>query len=434
MSTIVVFNVHHAGHLAPLDALVKQFIQVGQDVAYFVPAPAVGHVRALGASPRYYLDDPHWDFDQAAVEVALSLGASPDSIVGLPSQVMLVTLALLEFCTAALKEIKPSLVVYDAACAWARLAAQAAQIPAVSSCSSAIFSRERAHQYFQCYLDSPKTAGLFQAAAARLVELHGVQYDPRHVYCNYESAYGATLVWSVPELNPRSEDHHARYVGPSLALTAPAHDFPLERLKEQATRRALVLYSMGTVVGNYLNLTPLHRAVAEAFSRAPDILLVMSVGKGMEALLEDWERPPGVEIFEFVPQLCILEVARAFVTHGGNNSFNEALLCAVPLLVCPLIGDQFINGDIVRAHGLGRVIAQPGSIPPTDPRLRSGPGSAPRSDAELVLTETRALLTDASLKPRLNVLREALLAQQRASSIGLVSELLDYAKKSAARA
>ena len=48
-----------------------------------------------------------------------------------------------------------------------------------------------------------------------------------------------------------------------------------------------------------------------------------------------------------------------FVTHGGQNSFTEALAHGAPLVVCPGFGDQETNGRKAVALGVGLQVARP---------------------------------------------------------------------------
>lgn len=39
--------------------------------------------------------------------------------------------------------------------------------------------------------------------------------------------------------------------------------------------------------------------------------------------------------------------------HGGNNGLHEALYHGVPLIVVPILADQFDSGTRVRERGMG---------------------------------------------------------------------------------
>jgi len=53
------------------------------------------------------------------------------------------------------------------------------------------------------------------------------------------------------------------------------------------------------------------------------------------------------------PQLEILKVADAFITHGGANSMMESIHSRVPMLVLPWFSDQYDNAKMVTKQGVG---------------------------------------------------------------------------------
>jgi len=92
----------------------------------------------------------------------------------------------------------------------------------------------------------------------------------------------------------------------------------------------------------------------EAVARDPGMLAVVSMGPHMaEALAALPEPPSNVVVRESVPQVDLLPLCDAFVTHGGANSMHEALSFGVPLCVVPIFGDQPTNADTVARIGAG---------------------------------------------------------------------------------
>ena len=81
------------------------------------------------------------------------------------------------------------------------------------------------------------------------------------------------------------------------------------------------------------------------------------------ACSENWllKLPPNFMACGVVPQLDVLPLCDAFLTHGGMGSVMEALLHRVPLAVIPVFGDQIWNADRAGAAGLGRDSALPGA-------------------------------------------------------------------------
>ena len=69
----------------------------------------------------------------------------------------------------------------------------------------------------------------------------------------------------------------------------------------------------------------------------------MSIGKYFD-IKDLGDLPENILAFNFVPQLQILKIADIFITHGGINSINEAILLNnLPIIVIPQEIDQFDN-------------------------------------------------------------------------------------------
>ena len=55
-----------------------------------------------------------------------------------------------------------------------------------------------------------------------------------------------------------------------------------------------------------------------------------------------------------LPQVDLLRLGvELFLTHGGQNSFMEALSQGCPLVVCPGFADQPVNAAKAEALGIG---------------------------------------------------------------------------------
>ena len=67
------------------------------------------------------------------------------------------------------------------------------------------------------------------------------------------------------------------------------------------------------------------------------------------------ELPDNVVISSWFKQTAVLPHVDVFITHGGNNSFNEALYFGVPPLVMPFVWDGHDNAQRVNdtTHGIG---------------------------------------------------------------------------------
>merc|ERR1719277_1777681 len=100
----------------------------------------------------------------------------------------------------------------------------------------------------------------------------------------------------------------------------------------------------------------------EAFGAAESAagpLIVLSAGPH-PASLEGLEVPPNAICRKSVPQADVLSAGvDVFLTHGGQNSFMEALSNATPLVVCPGDFDQPINARKAVAIGVGLKVDRP---------------------------------------------------------------------------
>ena len=140
----------------------------------------------------------------------------------------------------------------------------------------------------------------------------------------------------------------------------------------RAAGRRVVLASMGTVAtgdhptlgwrgtpraGGGLTGAALCRAawggMFDAVGGDDETLLVVVLGPQKDPL-GDLPLPPNAVCAPNVPLVDILRAGvAAFLTHGGQNSFMEALSQETPLLVCPTAGDQFDNARLAARLGIG---------------------------------------------------------------------------------
>eukprot|EP00928_Gymnodinium_smaydae_P043607 TRINITY_DN2917_c0_g4_i1.p1 TRINITY_DN2917_c0_g4~~TRINITY_DN2917_c0_g4_i1.p1 ORF type:complete len:584 (-),score=60.85 TRINITY_DN2917_c0_g4_i1:210-1823(-) len=88
-------------------------------------------------------------------------------------------------------------------------------------------------------------------------------------------------------------------------------------------------------------------------------LLLVALGPQSDAL-EGLETPPNALCLPVMPQVDILNAGvDVFLTHGGQNSFMEALAVGVPVVVCPGFGDQPVNARKADSIGVGKYVERP---------------------------------------------------------------------------
>merc|ERR1711933_703155 len=87
--------------------------------------------------------------------------------------------------------------------------------------------------------------------------------------------------------------------------------------------------------------------------------IILALGPQPNALGEI-APPPNAICAAAVPQLDLLKAGvDIFLTHGGQNSFTEALANKTPVVVCPGFGDQPLNAQKAVNMGVGLKVDRP---------------------------------------------------------------------------
>ncbi|PIO72251.1 glycosyltransferase family 28 protein [Teladorsagia circumcincta] len=115
-----------------------------------------------------------------------------------------------------------------------------------------------------------------------------------------------------------------------------------------------VVLSFGSVAVAYRMPMEWKMVFLESFKRFPNYqFLVRYESDDIKGNLSS-----NVHLFKWFPQTDILNhpKTKALITHGGYNSFQEAILTGVPLITIPLFGDQPKNARLAEHHGFGIVL------------------------------------------------------------------------------
>jgi len=188
----------------------------------------------------------------------------------------------------------------------------------------------------------------------------------------------------VHEFNAEGEE--VEHIKQSLDHVEEQVDSPMSLLKAaKSMGRPVVYVSMGTVItgdsqdwgwngrvrsgGDLKGLTgrELCRAAwggaFDAFGSqtAEDgPLLLVSLGPQPDALGEGLEAPANSCCLPVMPQVDLLKAGvDVFLTHGGQNSFTEALVTSTPVVVCPCFADQHKNAARAEKLGVGHHVFRP---------------------------------------------------------------------------
>ncbi|XP_049337951.1 UDP glucuronosyltransferase 5 family, polypeptide G1 [Astyanax mexicanus] len=149
---------------------------------------------------------------------------------------------------------------------------------------------------------------------------------------------------------PRPSMPNFVYIGGFQCRQAQAISAELEDFVQSSGEHGVVVMSFGVMVTALPK--EITEAIASAFARLPQKVIWRYMGErpsslGNNTLLLDW-----------LPQNDLLghPKTRAFVSHGGTNGIYEAIYHGVPVLLLPLLFDQFDNAIRLEVRGAARVL------------------------------------------------------------------------------
>lgn len=346
MATLTFLNLPAHGHINPTLPVVAELVRRGERVLYYATEPFRAAIEQTGATFRDY--GAGYAFD-------------PTQALGGPFGLMARSIESAELMLPALladaERDQPDFLLLDSMCVWGNLLQQRLRVPAITSCSTFAFNN-KVFQGMRQMGGPQQPVGVFLGGLPRFLRYLQVARRVDKRWGTRSPGMGGffinrqalNLVFTSREFQPQAESFDAsyRFVGPSIAERHETSDFPFGALGSGP----LIYISMGTV---FNALPDFYRHCFEAFAGSP-YQVVLSLGKNTapESL---GTPPPNVLVRSYVPQLEILERASLFITHGGMNSVNEALLAHVPMIVIPQAGDQYMVAGRVAQLGAGIALA-----------------------------------------------------------------------------
>jgi MGT family glycosyltransferase len=229
----------------------------------------------------------------------------------------------------------------------------------------------------------------------------------------------AQMVVRMPELVllPRAlelpgiaGEPHLHYIGTGIDLARSAEPFPWEAVD---TARSLVFCSLGSHAEiAAATARRFFHAVVGAAADDPQRQFILAVGRAFDPA-ELGSVPGNLYLSQWVPQLEVLRRADLMVTHGGAGTAKECVLMGVPMVVMPLVRDQFEMARRIVHHGLGVA------------------GDASQSTAGTLGALIGRVAVDEAMRRRLATWRDLALREDRA---GLGVEVVEAAVSAAAAA
>lgn len=124
---------------------------------------------------------------------------------------------------------------------------------------------------------------------------------------------------------------------------------------EHLPPRPTVYLTLGTEVNSEPELYPRVMETLLLGLRDLPINLIVTLGRDKDPA-DLGLQPDNVRVERYIPQTLLLPYCDMIVMHGGSNSLLEAIDLALPLVLVPLIADQFFNAHIAQNTGLARVV------------------------------------------------------------------------------
>ncbi len=336
MAKVLFVNGVVHGHINPTLPLVKELVSRGEKVFYFSTAEFREKIEKTGAE--------FIDYGDRMVQFLGSYrpkGNHP--FFTLIEFLLEIDRIIISKVMEKAEGNNYDYIIHDAMFGGGNILSKKLGIPAVCSCTSfamnklpmpdQMLSRGAHPQLDGIYHELGAAAGEWGTGVPGLMDIFFKKAD-------------LNVVFTSKMFQPEGEtfDGSFRFVGPSISERQEKLEFPYERLKGGK----VIYISMGTINNN---CTGFYQKCMEAF-KEEDYKVVLSVGNKVD-IASLGSIPPNFIAGNYVPQLEILKLADAFVSHGGLNSVSEALYYGVPVAAIPMANDQPAVAGRLEALGAG---------------------------------------------------------------------------------
>jgi MGT family glycosyltransferase len=339
------------GHFHPLAPLARALVQAGHDVAFAVGRSLRPLVEAAGFVV-FPVDvnasmDPEYQQVKAQVHMMPTsleseLYAYPRLFCGVASRVRTPDLV------AIARAWQPDMLIREAGEYGAVIAADHLGLPhATVSFAAALKSLAIFEQDAAAFLD-PVRRDWGLAPDPDLTSLY------RYLY----------LAYSPPSFSLQDVGRPARAdaIPPTVHFVRPevfdrADDESLPDWVAQLPARPTIYVTLGTEVNKEPEFYPSVLQTIVAGLRDAPVNLIVTLGRDKDPA-DFGPQPANVHVERYIPQSLLLPYCDLMVMHAGSNSLLAALDVGLPMVVAPLIADQFFNAHIIHTLRLGQVVQQ----------------------------------------------------------------------------
>ncbi|MGE0549888.1 MAG: glycosyltransferase [Kofleriaceae bacterium] len=369
------------GHVRPLMPLAKRLVQRGFTVVWAIsgddnePASA-WHKPLTELGVRFINVDDHAPFPRGHSEEFLSGGMLAGLYRRVAGRAVDVAAAAATAIRAAVGDQPIVGGVYDYFALWAYVTMRRLgidDIDAVISAFPSVLERMPA-----IYIDDPiyqrELAALRAAGFGRFDQLPRVGMLPHDPTVRVLSFSSPRLCRDAPEyVQLLGVQRDALPHKEELATASAADQALARRLQDARTGGArVVLLSMGTMVprmakragaAHVASLKQLYSTLAASALREGAIVVASTVDSSATELgVDEAALGPAardrVIAMPFVPQPLLFahNLVDVMLMHGGANTFHEAIVSAIPLLICPGFGDQESVAYAAAKLGVGVIV------------------------------------------------------------------------------
>lgn len=260
---------------------------------------------------------------------------------------------LLDDCLKIAKDFKPDIIIYDFFSLEGNLVGKILNIPYWCSIPAMIGPFEN-----KLYRDQKLSVANNQKTIEMIQNKFGIkinQEDIEMISDGFHLPGQVNFIWSYRSLIPsnfkknRSTDYYV-FIG-------NLNQKPVIQKNTEKHTKPKIYFSFGTVVMNNLwnqqhqtrdQLKSFVKNIAALWKNEKIKVTFVCQGKRLVA-----KYPSNWRVIDQADQLKELSRADIFITHGGSNSFHEAVLYQIPMIVIPFFGDQPLVGRQVQNLGLG---------------------------------------------------------------------------------
>jgi len=330
MARIWFYNIPYHGHVNPTLSLMRELVKRGDEIVYFSSPAFAQRIEAAGAAFRNY-------------ENLNSFGQSRNVTHAIHQGVLVAeaTYSLLPEVLSAVEAEQPDLLMFDMSAPWGGIASRRFNIPAVACFPHVPY-------YWRVLLNDRR---VLRKVLVSLRPGYGywrqLQRQTKKIVKDFNLRKPADInvLSSSAELNiafitryfqPYESHFDESYVYVGPRIETDRREEPMDIIKEGDQK--LIYVAVGTV---YKANVQFFQQCMEAFA-GQGYSVIMSIGKAVDPDSLG-SIPDNFTVAQYVPQLQVLQAADIFITHGGMNSINEAVVYGVPMIVVPNTIEQSVN-------------------------------------------------------------------------------------------